>query len=488
MCGIWGIIYKEPHELNKIVFNSLGVHNDLRGGDSCGIFIDGKVEYGVQEKKYYSNFFSKSKILKKERLINIALGHCRKASVGAINEYTAQPVVIRDRGGRVQFVLIHNGTIHNYKELAEKYIPDVDITNFTDSQVMAAIFYKTGYDVLSEYIGGSVFVTVDYRGEKPLLRAFKGVSKQYSYSTSEEEERPFYYIKTPEAILFSSIPTFFKVFYPKSCIFTLQANKLCFYNRDENEFYIDRTIDRSKCYQTKTYSSYSSSYYGCGCGYGRSDDYSEGNKKSTSDNKSLSIPKGSSIPITSSPVYSSSYINWNDDQGVYIRNNQPVHGVFNVDWYGRIHTTASPDTHSFGFFRGNLLYHPGLFNYLSMIASKLACTSEELVDGIPELISFCSYNPIKDPDAEALYKNPHTFIESPDARNVQLYNGDIMLPFTCFKRIYRDGVLKTKEKVESLKETLRVYLLATEAQSQFRIESVLDTIYNVPNFDDYADC
>ena len=42
MCGIWGIIYKEPHQLNKVLFNSLGVLNDTRGGDSCGIFIDGK--------------------------------------------------------------------------------------------------------------------------------------------------------------------------------------------------------------------------------------------------------------------------------------------------------------------------------------------------------------------------------------------------------------------------------------------------------------
>jgi glucosamine 6-phosphate synthetase-like amidotransferase/phosphosugar isomerase protein len=53
MCGIWGIIKTKKSRFNKQLFNILGTHNDSRGGDSCGIFIDGNVEYGVNTLKLY---------------------------------------------------------------------------------------------------------------------------------------------------------------------------------------------------------------------------------------------------------------------------------------------------------------------------------------------------------------------------------------------------------------------------------------------------
>lgn len=94
MCGIFGYIYSKNSKLDKKGFNILGVNNDSRGGDSCGIFIDGKVEYGVNKTKLYSNFFKESKLLKETNKCKIALGHCRKASVGNISLETAQPVVL----------------------------------------------------------------------------------------------------------------------------------------------------------------------------------------------------------------------------------------------------------------------------------------------------------------------------------------------------------------------------------------------------------
>ena len=64
MCGIWGIINTKKSRFNKQLFNILGTHNDSRGGDSCGIFIDGNAEYGIDTLKLYSKFLKTSNILK----------------------------------------------------------------------------------------------------------------------------------------------------------------------------------------------------------------------------------------------------------------------------------------------------------------------------------------------------------------------------------------------------------------------------------------
>ena len=192
-------------------FCTLGIANDSRGGDSCGYFIDGHYEYGYKDSdKLFRNFFQGNKFLHNLKTCTIAFGHCRKASVGAINESTAQPVVLTNEEGKVEYVLMHNGTIHNYKELAKKYIPKVDITGMTDSQVMARIFYYTGYESLSEYNGGAVFAIVDYRQENPKIILFKGASKETKWSKSETEERPLYYCIDPVKgeLVFSSIAAY----------------------------------------------------------------------------------------------------------------------------------------------------------------------------------------------------------------------------------------------------------------------------------------
>ena len=71
-CGIFGIINKKPTRFNKTAFNILGINNDSRGGDSCGIFIDGEVEYGVNDKKLYSSFFKKSNLINNTKKCTIA--------------------------------------------------------------------------------------------------------------------------------------------------------------------------------------------------------------------------------------------------------------------------------------------------------------------------------------------------------------------------------------------------------------------------------
>ena len=176
MCGIFGMVSRKPKPFNKRAFCTMGVRNDSRGGDSCGVFVDGLVEYGVDKQKTFMSFFRDSLVINNTAECKVAFGHCRKASVGKISVETAQPVVLTNEEGHIEYVLIHNGTIYNYEELAKKYIPNVDIKGLTDSQVMARIFYHKGYDALDEYQGGAVFVIHDYRTDQTLV--WKGHSKK----------------------------------------------------------------------------------------------------------------------------------------------------------------------------------------------------------------------------------------------------------------------------------------------------------------------
>ena len=206
MCGIAGIVSKDVRPFDLSGFCVLGVTNDSRGGDSCGVFIDGKYEYGVDKLKMFADFYPTSKVLHETREAKISFVHCRKASVGEISERTAQPVVLKNNSGQIEYVLMHNGTVHNYKELAAKYIPDTDIAGLTDSQVMAHIFRKVGYAPLCEYIGGATFAIIDYRGTEPKVLLFRGASKKTADAEVAGERPLFYYIDPArKELIFSSM-------------------------------------------------------------------------------------------------------------------------------------------------------------------------------------------------------------------------------------------------------------------------------------------
>ena len=93
-CGIFGIINTKKSPFDYTTFSVLGINNDSRGGDSCGVFIDGQVEYGVDKQKLFEDFMYDSVLVQTTEECQIAFGHCRKASVGKVALETAQPVCI----------------------------------------------------------------------------------------------------------------------------------------------------------------------------------------------------------------------------------------------------------------------------------------------------------------------------------------------------------------------------------------------------------
>lgn len=252
MCGIWGCVSKHRRHFDYSTFCTLGIANDTRGGDSCGIFIDGHYEYGVgKEAKYFQNFFITNEFLTNLKESSIAFGHCRKASIGKIDETTAQPVVLTNEKGEVEYVLMHNGTIYNYEDLAKKYIPEIDIKGMTDSQVMARIFYYKGYDALSEYIGAAVFAIADYRDKKPKVYLYKGASKKSQYSKEESEERPLYFIIDNNQLIFSSIDTYLFALKPNITVWDLGCNCICEFIGKELK--VIKKISRDKATQQKPF-------------------------------------------------------------------------------------------------------------------------------------------------------------------------------------------------------------------------------------------
>lgn len=204
MCGIWGYSGKN---FNKYKFNILGLYNDTRGGDSCGIVIGNdrgkQVLYGHGPTKLYSKFIE-SGVKIDFNQTKFALGHCRKASVGGIGEMQAQPVIIYDNEMNLKFAMIHNGTLFNYKALADKYEIKYEHTE-TDSQIFCRIVYNVGYKVLDEYDGAGAFMFWDSRDGDDTIKVFKGASLYYQNDNLLYVERPLFMLKNKNSMWFSSI-------------------------------------------------------------------------------------------------------------------------------------------------------------------------------------------------------------------------------------------------------------------------------------------
>lgn len=257
MCGISGYISNKKAPLYKTIIKTLGVFNDTRGGDSCGLFIDDDVEIGIDKKACFSNFIEESKLFNSKKSAKIVFTHCRKRSIGVISENTAQPVVIKNKNGDIDFVLMHNGTIYNTDELWEEHCSEKLDYNLTDSQKMAALFYNYGYESLSKYQGSAAFVILDYRENRdnPKILFFRGESLSTWNASIPAEERPLFFIYDKNAIIFSSIYSSLRCI-TESEIFSLIPNQLCEYVN--NELVVRKAYDRSGQYQInrKTTSNY----------------------------------------------------------------------------------------------------------------------------------------------------------------------------------------------------------------------------------------
>ena len=369
MCGIAGIITKTPRVFDYATFCTLGIANDARGGDSCGVFIDGKYEYGTGDTKLFSNYFLSSDLLDNTNKAMVAMVHCRKASVGNISKETAQPVVLTDKNGKVLYVLMHNGTIHNYRELAEKYIPKVDITGMTDSQVMARIFFNCGYKALEEYNGGAVFAIADYRGGSPKVLLFKGASKKNKYSKEEEEERPLYYCvdKVRRELVFSSIASNLIALRRNCDVYCMRTNTLVEF--DGKALSTFETHSREKCIQNKeTPPAYVSRI-----------PYFENSSFDEDD-------------ITDFSLYPfAKYISIDHLNNTYSYGGKKMHGKFYISDYGRVDNSPKyKGFHEIYFYNGIALKDVYCYRFLSAFKKTTGLSDKDFMDKFQIMVRFLS--------------------------------------------------------------------------------------------------
>lgn len=379
MCGLFGFIAQDKNQLDTETFLHLGCENDSRGGDSVGLFIDKNTEYGIDKLKLFYNFFPESELLAHTKMVHVAVGHTRKASVGAVGLKTAQPVVIENpQTKEIDFVLLHNGTITNHIELKKKLmnVPD----HYTDSQIMAYCLYYHGTSVFKEYEGVGMFVTIDYRNNPkyPIVSFFKGGSKENSWSKVIEEERPFYTLQTNNGIWFSSIerPLRLKAYGTKYSVEKLPVNIVYSYQRAQ--LINTENIDRSEMVQRKTYNVNNNvNYY--------SDVYSGSNNQSlnrgvyTSSKASL-VKYTDTFPVMSicanSSVEKIEFL-----RGLYMCKGSTYTGIATLSDYGFFPPTIIKTIHfDYYFFLGVLVYGKNVMDALIKFQSDFQISDEDMLE------------------------------------------------------------------------------------------------------------
>jgi len=201
-CGIWAWNGENVKDFNINKFNTLGFFNDSRGGDSSGRYFDSMIHTGIDKYSKYQGLVQAFGEFKPENF-PVAIGHARKASIGAKNHDNAQPLYVYSDTECVG-VIAHNGTIDNIKELCTKHNIEHSAKR-SDSYHLGLLIYKTNFDVLAEYEGTAAIIYMDFRYPGDLF-VFKGASKLYkSYKYLSEEKPLFYYKDADNSVYVSSM-------------------------------------------------------------------------------------------------------------------------------------------------------------------------------------------------------------------------------------------------------------------------------------------
>lgn len=173
MCGVSAIVSTPSEGMQHVISSMVSVMHH-RGPDGQGTFID-----RISDK------------------VAIALGHNR-LSIIDLTEHAAQPM--RSRDGR--FVLVYNGEVYNYKEIAQDLDHlDLSENDFGDTAVVLAALIKWGPQALSRFNGMWALLLYDAQEKMLLLSRDRfGVKPLYFY----RDEQSLYIASEIKAILAAS--------------------------------------------------------------------------------------------------------------------------------------------------------------------------------------------------------------------------------------------------------------------------------------------
>lgn len=268
-CGIFGQCTNTPRKINQSNIKILGMFNESRGKHSCGLTMDSKILHGLEKNKLFTDFI-KGKTFKPVENPSI-IGHTRSASVGAaINEYNVHPFGFgKNKKGDYKFIGVHNGTLYNHLELAEKYgistkakylstISGAELERTKiDSEIILEIIHKTrNFKVLSEYIGKAALVWTDTDAPN-VMYFWSGKSRMTeSYVNGPEmEERPMnIWLESKNNFYFSSMPESLEAIGAVSDeVFQIEYNTVYQVTNGDFKHAQLTPISRKKCFQTESY-------------------------------------------------------------------------------------------------------------------------------------------------------------------------------------------------------------------------------------------
>lgn len=197
MCGLAGFNGASAPNINKLQI--LGMLNVQRGKHSCGISLNNKIGYGINQQSEFQNLIEKYQLPELFDKTNNVIIHTRHATMGAHSIDNAHPFGFAENplSTEYSFIGAHNGKLTNHVELLNKY--HIDPKSFTvDSEALLFIlFIEKNFKVLSEYKGDAALIFT-YVDEPNTLYAFKGAA-------GGELERPLYYSRHNEGVYFSSL-------------------------------------------------------------------------------------------------------------------------------------------------------------------------------------------------------------------------------------------------------------------------------------------
>lgn len=219
MCGLFGWVGRNPKTFDKHKFDILGIMNETRGKDSCGISVDGDIMVGVDKTKIYRDWLAITNY-NVPTTIPIVLGHTRYATFGMHTTDNAHPFGFGKNNDEYDFIGVHNGSLLNDVEIADKraipitteklvqYETHTANTSRTkiDSEILLECLYRDkNFKVLSEYNGAAALLFYN-TAEPNVLYAFHGASPLKDGEPQAYIERPlFYYAESKYSLYISSL-------------------------------------------------------------------------------------------------------------------------------------------------------------------------------------------------------------------------------------------------------------------------------------------
>jgi len=188
----------------------LGLYNQERGGDGCGMFLNGNLYKGYsnfttkKDTTMFRNFISDEEHKNLEYKDGSILIHSRKAAGGGVcSRENNHPFFIDSQTN--PFFIVHNGVISNIRSLATKH--ELPLNSFeVDSHGLGLLLEKVGMNILKEYDGYAALLWVMKNNPEEMF-VYHGKYCKYKEDKIEEaiEERPLYFLKSKEGIYLSSM-------------------------------------------------------------------------------------------------------------------------------------------------------------------------------------------------------------------------------------------------------------------------------------------